>query len=79
MNDLWNDLADPVFDCVELAGFKSRANVILLAYAARSLFVFYTCFHFTSSSFYRLVFWGWGLWTDRVLIVLSQPCIADVF
>ena len=29
---LWNDLADPpVFDGVGLAGFKSRANVFLLA------------------------------------------------
>ena len=30
-------------------------------------------------SFYGLVLWGWGLWTDRVLIALSQPCIADLF
>ena len=28
---LWNDLSDPVFDGVELAGFKSRANSFLLA------------------------------------------------
>ena len=28
---LWNDLADPVFDGVGLAGFKSRANAFLLA------------------------------------------------
>ena len=28
---LWNDLVDPVFDDVELAGFKSRSNVFLLA------------------------------------------------
>ena len=28
---LWNDLADPVFDGVGLAGFKSRANSLLLA------------------------------------------------
>ena len=27
----WNDLSDPVFDGVGLAGFKSRANVFLLA------------------------------------------------
>ena len=27
-------------------------------------------------SFYGLVLWGWGLRTDRVLIALSQPCIA---
>ena len=28
---LWNDLADPVFDGVELVSFKSRANGFLLA------------------------------------------------
>ena len=28
---LWNDLADPVFDGVGLAGFKSRDNALLLA------------------------------------------------
>ena len=37
---LWNDLADPVVDCVGLAGFKSRENVFLLAQSARSLIVF---------------------------------------
>ena len=34
---LWNDLANPVFDGVWLAGFKSRAKASLLAYAALSL------------------------------------------
>ena len=28
---LWNDLADPIFDGVGLACFKSRANALLLA------------------------------------------------
>ena len=42
---LWNDLADPVFDGVGLASFKSRSNAFLLASAARSLFILY-CFHF---------------------------------
>ena len=28
---LWNDLSDPVFDGVALAGFKSRGNAFLLA------------------------------------------------
>ena len=28
---LWNDLSDPVFDGVGLAGFKSMANAFLLA------------------------------------------------
>ena len=27
----WNDLVDPVFDGVGLAGFKSRSNAFLLA------------------------------------------------
>ena len=27
---LWNDLADPVFDGVGLAGFKSRANAFFI-------------------------------------------------
>ena len=28
---LWSDISDTVFDCVVLAGFKSRANALLLA------------------------------------------------
>ena len=28
---LWNDLSEPVFDGVGLAGFKSRANAFLFA------------------------------------------------
>ena len=44
---LWNDLAHSVFDGVGLASFKSRANLFLLAQAARSFFVFY-CFLFYS-------------------------------
>ena len=31
---LWNDLVDPVFDGVGLAGFKNRAKSFLLALAA---------------------------------------------
>ena len=40
---LWNDLSDPVFDGVGLAGFKSRANAFLLAWSALSfwLLLFY--------------------------------------
>ena len=35
---LWNDLADPVFDCVGLVGFKSKTRGFLLASAAALLF-----------------------------------------
>ena len=72
---LWNDLADPVFDDVGLADFKSRAS--LLGCAALSFFVFY----YFSLTLVPLYFYyrGWSLWTDRVSITLSQPCTADLF
>ena len=46
---LWKDLADPVFDCVGLAGFKSRANAFywpkhLNPYSSLLLFFTYTSF-----------------------------------
>ena len=43
---LWNDLANPVFDGMELAGFKSRANASLLVSAALSLLKSSTLFPF---------------------------------
>ena len=36
---LWNDLADPVFDGVALAGFKSRANA---SYCPKLLYPYYS-------------------------------------
>ena len=36
-------------------------------------------FLYSLLSFYRLVLWGWGLWTDNSKLVLSQHCIADTF
>ena len=53
---LWNDLSDPVFDGVRLAGFKSRANALLLTLYALSLL---SPTILSSSSFYGLVVWGW--------------------
>ena len=70
---LWNDLGDPVFDGVGMAGFKSRDNVFLLAGSALS-FLAPTVLSF--SSFHGFVVWGWGLWTDSVLTI-SRPCTAD--
>ena len=46
---LWNDLADPVFDGVGLAGFKSRANAF---YCPKLLYPYYSLqlfFPFSSS------------------------------
>ena len=71
---LCNDLADILLDAVVLAGFENRANASLLAKSALSLLVFY-CFSSSLLSVYRLVLWGWGLWTDRVYITLSIPAM----
>ena len=72
---LWNDLAVPVFDGVDLTGFKSRAHAFsldLLATFLTSVFPFY-------SFFLKLVLRGWGLWTNEMCTALSQPCIANLF
>ena len=45
----WNDLVDPVFDGVALAGVKSRSNAFLLAYLL-SPFLSSTIFPFSSFS-----------------------------
>ena len=68
---LWNYLSDPVFDLVGLAGFKSRANVFLLAWSALS----FLSPSILSSSLHGLVVWGWGFWTDRVFTL--SPGLAQ--
>ena len=76
---LWNDLANPVFDAVGLAGFKSSANAFCIHLRCSiPTLVFYN-FSLSLLSVYLLVVWGWGLRTDKVYITLSQPCNADLF
>ena len=55
---LWNDLTNPVFDVVGLAGFKSRANASLLAYAGLSLLYSSTLFPFL---FFLSIGWYCGV------------------
>ena len=55
----WNDLADPVFDVVGLAGFKSMDNVFVGLSCSIPTIVFY-CFLLSFLSNYRLVLWGLG-------------------
>ena len=62
--DCWVSRAGPMF----FIGLSCSISTI----------VFY-CFSLSLLSVYRLVLWGWVLWTDRVYITLSQPCTADVF
>ena len=77
---LWNDHANPVFDGVGLAGFKSRANQCFFIGLSCSIptIIFYF-FPLSLLSVYRLVLWGWGFRTDRVYTTLSQPCTANLF
>ena len=75
---LWNDVGDPVFDGVGLAGFKSRANAFLLSNSCSFPFCV-IMFSLSLLSLYVLVLWGWDLRTERVLIALSEPCIANLF
>ena len=70
---LSNNLRDPVFDGVGLAGFKSRANASLLAWSALSLFVFHYFLFPLFLSLYRLVLSGRGLRTDRSSPGLTLP------
>ena len=75
---LWNDLVDPVFNGVGLAGFKSRSNDFF-CWASFSLLFCLQLFSLSRPFLYRLVVWGRGLRTDRVTISLSRPCIANLF
>ena len=61
---LWNDLADPVFNGVGLAGFKSRVNAFFTGMSCSIPTIVYYYFFLSLLSVYRLVLWGWGLRTD---------------
>ena len=71
---LWNDLSDSMWDWrVSREGLMPFYWPICLLTFCLLLFSLYLL------SFYGLVLWGWDLRTDRVLIALSQPCIANLF
>ena len=57
----------------------SRAGSMSLYSHSCSLPFRVLLFSLSLLSFYGLVLWGLGLRTDRVLIVLSQPCITKLF
>ena len=77
---LWNDLSDPVFDCVGLeqnsiAEQMLRADPILFCWPnLLFLFVYYYYLFF----FFPRVVWGWRRRIDSVL-TLSQHCTPDSF
>ena len=57
----------------------SRAGSMLFYWPSCSLTFCLLLFSLSLLTFCGLVLWGWGLRTDRVLIALSQPCIATLF
>ena len=63
---LWNDLADPVFDGVGLAGFKSRVNAFYWPKLLHSFF---------SSSIFTFLFFlsiGWYCWTGFLQTIFNN-------
>ena len=76
---LWNDLANPVFDGVGLAGFKSRANAFFIGLCYSIPTIVFCYFSLSLISVYKLVLLGWGLLTDRVYITLFQHGTVDLF
>ena len=76
---LWNDLANPVFDGVGLAGFEEQGRCFFIGLSCSIPTIVFYSFSLSLLSVYRLVFCGWGLRTDRVYITLFQPCSADLF
>ena len=76
---LWNDLSDPVFDGVGLAGLKSRINAFLFAWSALfCLRLFYLFLPFMGwlcgvGVFGLIVFSlspGLALWTPIIIIII---------
>ena len=57
----------------------SRAGPMPFYWPSCSLTFCLLLFSVSLLTFCGLVLWGWGLRTDRVLIALSQPCIANLF
>ena len=73
---LWNDLGDPVFDGVGLAGFKSRANMF---FCWPDLLFLLVSYYFIFSSFHGLVVWGWGLLIVRVFSLSPDLALLTLF
>ena len=72
---LWNVLGDIVFDGVGLAGFKSRVNASLLAWAALFFFVF----HYFLFLFLPFIGWLWGGWSLRThWMTAFSPSLAMI-
>ena len=76
---LYNDLADPVFDGMGLADYKSRAYAFFIGLSCCIPTIVFYYFSLSLLPIYRLALWGWGLRTDGVYITLSQPFTADLF
>ena len=60
-------------------GFQEKSSANFYYWSRCSLTFCLLLFSPFLRSFYKLVLYGWGLLTDRVLISLSQPCITKLF
>ena len=74
----WNDLI--VTPCSMVWDWRvSRAGPMPFYWPCCSLTFRRLLFSISLLLFYRLMLWGWGLRTDRVLIALYQSSIANLF
>ena len=56
-----------------------RAGPMLFCWPSCSLLFCLQLFSLSFLFLHRFVVWGLGLWTDRVSIFLSRPCIVNLF
>ena len=79
--DLYSLLRVPL-DTIRLCatgGFQERGQCFFIGLSRSIPTIVFDYFSLSLLSVYRLVFWGWGLRTDRVYITLSRPWSAELF
>ena len=70
---LWNDLGSPT-PCIRWCGtigFQEQGQCIFIGLSCSIPTIVFCYFSPSHLPVYRLVLWGWGLWTGNVYITLS--------
>ena len=60
-------------------GFQEQGQCFFIGLSCSIPTIVFYSLSLSLISVYGLVLCGWGPWTDRVYITLSQPCTADLF
>ena len=75
----WNDLDNPRIRWCGTGGFQEQGQCFFIGLSWYIPTIVFYYFSLSLISVYRVVLWSWGLRTDRVYIILSQPCTAVLF